>query len=67
VVSRGAGEKWGLGIFSNLEIKSVASGSPADRAGLKKGEIIESVDGKKVNSLAPVLKALKVCQSLHAV
>jgi hypothetical protein len=53
-------EKWGLGIFSNLEIKSVAPGSPADRAGLKKGEIITHVNGHFVKILQPVLSELKV-------
>lgn len=60
VLSRTGAEKWGLGIFSNLEIKSVAPGSPADRAGLVKGEIISHVDGHAVKILQPVLQALQV-------
>lgn len=61
VLSRIGAEKWGLGIFSNLEIKSVAPGSPADRAGLVKGEIISRVDGQTVKILQPVLQVLQVC------
>lgn len=60
VLSRNLGETWGLGIFSNLEIKSVAQGSPAERTGLSKGERIVAVDDVDVQSLAPVLKILKV-------
>ena len=33
---------------------SVVPGSPADKAGLKDGDIITSVDGQKITALAPL-------------
>jgi len=37
-------------------IGDVVPGSPADRAGLKRGDILTTVDGKQANSIKEVLK-----------
>jgi S1-C subfamily serine protease len=37
-------------------IGDVVPGSPADRAGLKRGDILTTVDGEQVNSIKEVLK-----------
>ena len=59
-------EKWGLGIFSDLSIKSVAPGTPAERAQLARGERIESVNGTPLRALPQLLKTLKVMCPLRS-
>jgi putative serine protease PepD len=39
-------------------VASVSSGSPADRAGLRRGDVITAIDGKKVGSSANAIDAI---------
>ena len=43
---------------SGVTISSVVPGSPADQAGLKVGDTITTVDGKKVTEIDAVIRAL---------
>jgi serine protease Do len=43
---------------SEVEVISVIKGSPADAAGLKKGDIIRDVDGSRITSLGALLKEI---------
>lgn len=44
---------------SGVKIQSVLSGSPADKAGLKEGDIITEMNGEKVNDVDKVMSEIK--------
>jgi membrane-associated protease RseP (regulator of RpoE activity) len=49
----------GVKVIGNLEVFDVAPGSPADKAGIVRGDVINSVDGKDLSSIAQLEAALK--------
>lgn len=46
----------------NEDGSAVSSGSPAEKAGLKPGDVIVKIDGKKLNSTYPLLSAVSQYQ-----
>lgn len=52
-------EHFGADKDAGVIVGSVESGSPADKAGLKVGDILLSVDGKEIESLSDVRRALR--------
>ncbi len=49
------GDREAQNLQPEIEIISIVKGSPAERAGLKKGDHIRVIDGKKINSLASLI------------
>ena len=52
------GEYFGLKDDSGVLISSVIEGSPAEKAGLKAGDVIVSIDGKKTESAGDVIESV---------
>jgi serine protease Do len=51
-------EAWGLKDDKGALVQSVSAGLPADLAGVKRGDIITSIDGKPVTSSEEVVRAV---------
>jgi serine protease Do len=47
-----------FGVSHGVLISSVESGSPADKAGLKAGDVVTEVDGKQVDDASDLVRAL---------
>ena len=50
--------KYGIEHESGVIIMSVESGSPAEEAGIKRGDIIKEINHKKINNIADYNKAV---------
>jgi serine protease Do len=44
---------------SGVKIQNVISGSPADKAGLKEGDIIKEINGEKVTNVDKVMSEIR--------
>jgi Do/DeqQ family serine protease len=57
-LTAGAAARLGLGFTRGLLIIDVAAGGPADRAGLRRGDVVLEIDRQPVQDLAGLAKAL---------
>jgi serine protease Do len=54
-VTKEMAEEWGLGIKSGVLVLNVYEGSPAEKSGVKKGDIIVEVDGVAIKTYEELL------------
>jgi hypothetical protein len=57
----------GVKVYGNLEVFDVAPGSPAEKSGISRGDILNRVDGNDIASIAQLEAALKVKQPKETV
>jgi S1-C subfamily serine protease len=57
-IGRRLSSELGLGASNGIRVLEVVTGSPADRAGLKAGDILLSLDGISIDSLSQLQRAL---------
>jgi serine protease Do len=55
-------QRFNLAVDSGALITQVASGSPADKAGLKEGDVIVDFDGKKIEGAQDIIKAINAAK-----
>lgn len=58
-IDPGLAKEYDLPREEGIFIAKVVNGSPADRHGLRKGDLITEIDGVKVNTMGQLLKRLK--------
>ncbi|MDD5081885.1 MAG: trypsin-like peptidase domain-containing protein [Dehalococcoidales bacterium] len=58
-VDAGVATQFGLAVNQGALLTEVAQGSPADRAGLRSGDVIVSFDGKDITSIDDLVQAIR--------
>ncbi len=58
-VNAAVASRYGLGVRYGALITQIGSGSPADQAGLRRNDVIVSIDGKRTNSASEVVTAIQ--------
>lgn len=66
-VTRGLAEYYSLGVTSGALVTEVVPGSPADQAGIQKGDVILSFNGEELKDEAPLLGMVMSCPAGHDV